>query len=151
VILAAIYLLWLIQKVFYGPITNEENTRVRDIAWNEVAALVPLVILMVWIGVHPSTFLKRMSPSVNELIATVKMPRPGNMMVTEKSQGSSIARPGIQPLANVAMAMEGGSRLEFSRETRSARPLASRGGQKVAKQGDGSSSIHIESVAGGAR
>jgi NADH-quinone oxidoreductase subunit M len=71
VILAAIYLLWLVQKVFFGPITNEENRSIPDIAWNEVAAVVPLVVFMVWIGVHPNTFLKKMEPSVKQLLATV--------------------------------------------------------------------------------
>jgi NADH-quinone oxidoreductase subunit M len=71
VILAAIYLLWLVQKVFFGPITNEENRHVPDIAWNEIAALVPLVIFMVWIGVHPNTFLKKMEPSVKHLMTTI--------------------------------------------------------------------------------
>ncbi|HWW60881.1 MAG TPA: NADH-quinone oxidoreductase subunit M, partial [Thermoanaerobaculia bacterium] len=46
VILAAIYLLWLVQKVFFGPITNEENRNIPDVAWNEVAAMVPLIALM---------------------------------------------------------------------------------------------------------
>lgn len=89
VILAAIYLLWLIQKVFYGPVTNEENTKVRDIGWNEIAAMVPLVIMMVWIGVHPNTFLSRMSPSVNELIAVVKQEGKGKVMVSEIRGGVS--------------------------------------------------------------
>jgi NADH-quinone oxidoreductase subunit M len=71
VILAAIYLLWLVQKVFFGPITNEENRHIPDIAWNEIAAMVPLVVFMVWIGVHPNTFLKKMEPSVKHLIATI--------------------------------------------------------------------------------
>ncbi|HEY2829425.1 MAG TPA: NADH-quinone oxidoreductase subunit M, partial [Thermoanaerobaculia bacterium] len=80
VILAAIYLLWLVQKVFYGPMTNQENKHVPEIAWNEVAALVPLIVLMVWIGVHPNTFLKRMSPSVQELISVVKQEKSGHVM-----------------------------------------------------------------------
>src|SRR4051794_1923157 len=71
VILAAIYLLWLIQRVFFGPITNEENRNVKEIAWNEIAALVPLVILMVWIGVRPNTFLRKMTPSVQQLLQIV--------------------------------------------------------------------------------
>jgi NADH-quinone oxidoreductase subunit M len=71
VILAAIYLLWLVQRVFFGPITNEENKNIPDIAWNEIAAMVPLVVLMVWIGVHPNTFLKKMTPSVEALLARV--------------------------------------------------------------------------------
>jgi NADH-quinone oxidoreductase subunit M len=72
VILAAIYLLWLVQKVFFGPVTSEENRNIPEIAWNEVAALVPLVIFMVWIGVHPNTFLKKMEPSVKHLLATME-------------------------------------------------------------------------------
>src|SRR5687767_8394749 len=74
VILAAIYLLWLVQKVFFGPITNEENRNIPDIAWNEIAAMVPLVIFMVWIGVHPNTFLKKMEPSVKHLLTAVHSP-----------------------------------------------------------------------------
>jgi NADH-quinone oxidoreductase subunit M len=73
VILGAVYLLWLVQRVFFGPITSEENRSIPEIAWNEVAAMVPLVVLMVWIGVHPNTFLRKMSPSVQKLLKTVQM------------------------------------------------------------------------------
>src|SRR3954447_22659004 len=83
VILAAIYLLWLVQKVFFGPITNEENRNVKEIAWNEVAAMVPLVVMMVWIGVHPNTFLRKMTPSVQQLLTTVQN-RGGAVMLTDK-------------------------------------------------------------------
>jgi NADH-quinone oxidoreductase subunit M len=69
VILAAIYLLWLVQRVFFGPITNEENRHIPDIAWNELLALAPLFVLIVWIGVHPNTFLRKMTPSVEQLLA----------------------------------------------------------------------------------
>jgi NADH-quinone oxidoreductase subunit M len=90
VILAAIYLLWLVQKVFFGPVTNEENANVREIAWNEVAALVPLVFFMVWIGVHPNTFLKKMQPSVKNLIAVVNGQQPGGeVMVADKNTGGA--------------------------------------------------------------
>ncbi|HEX8618778.1 MAG TPA: NADH-quinone oxidoreductase subunit M [Thermoanaerobaculia bacterium] len=71
VILAAIYLLWLVQRVFFGPITNEENKHIPEIAWNEIAALIPIVFFMVWIGVHPNTFLKKMEPSVKHLLTMV--------------------------------------------------------------------------------
>ena len=77
VILAAIYLLWLVQRVFFGPITNDENKSIPEIAWNEIAAVVPLVIFMVWIGVHPNTFLKKMEPSVKHLLTAVHGPSTG--------------------------------------------------------------------------
>src|SRR5262249_41077882 len=59
VILAAIYLLWLVQRVFFGPITDDHNKDIPEIAWNEVAAMVPLVVMMVWIGLYPNVFLRK--------------------------------------------------------------------------------------------
>ncbi|HJT18219.1 MAG TPA: NADH-quinone oxidoreductase subunit M, partial [Thermoanaerobaculia bacterium] len=85
VILAAIYLLWLVQRVFFGPVVNEENKQIREIAWNEVAAMVPLIVMMVWIGVHPNTFLHKMTPSVQRLLTVVQQGgERGNMMVASK-------------------------------------------------------------------
>jgi NADH-quinone oxidoreductase subunit M len=77
VILAAIYLLWLVQRVFFGPVTSEENRAIPDIAWNEFAAVAMLLVFIVWIGVHPNTFLRKMSPSVDQLLATVQRRDPG--------------------------------------------------------------------------
>src|SRR5205807_995021 len=94
VILAAIYLLWLVQRVFFGPVTKEENKSIPEIAWNEVAAMVPLVLLMLWIGVHPNTFLRKMTPSVEQLLTTVEQGRQsGSTMVAqarhpERSEGT---------------------------------------------------------------
>ncbi len=85
VILSAIYLLWLIQRVFFGPITKDENRDVREIAWNEIAALVPLVILMVWIGVRPNLFLREMTPSVQQLLQIVHKTDAGKAMVARNN------------------------------------------------------------------
>ena len=94
VILAAIYLLWLVQRVFFGPIEHEENKHIPEIAWNEIAALVPIVILMVWIGVHPNTFLKKMEPSVKYLLTQVE----GNVESrTPVLASSSLERRALSP------------------------------------------------------
>jgi NADH-quinone oxidoreductase subunit M len=86
VILGAIYLLWLVQRVFFGPITEEENKSIPEIAWNEVAAMVPLVVMMVWIGLYPNVFLRKMTPSVQRLLTTVQQGgERGQMMVAEAS------------------------------------------------------------------
>jgi NADH-quinone oxidoreductase subunit M len=58
VVLAAIYLLKMIQLTIWGPITKDENRELSDLSGREVAALVPLCVLMLWIGVAPDTFLK---------------------------------------------------------------------------------------------
>jgi NADH-quinone oxidoreductase subunit M len=56
VILAAAYMLWMYQRVMFGPITNEENEKLIDLNGREIGLLVPLVIFMVWIGIRPVDF-----------------------------------------------------------------------------------------------
>ncbi len=91
VILAAIYLLWLVQKVFYGPITIEANKSIPEIAWNEIAAMIPLIVLMVWIGLYPNTFLRKMEPSVRQLLTAVKSDQ-GQVMVARSGPSPGAAR-----------------------------------------------------------
>ena len=127
VILAALYLLLMLQKVLFGPITNEENRKMPDIAWNELAAVIPLVILMFWIGIHPNTFLKKMTPSVESLLATVQGGTRGEILLTgvvgdqqeasgilaahdrpchpERSEGSSCADRAMQDDPSLALRM----------------------------------------------
>ena len=105
-ILAAIYLLWLIQRVFFGPITNEENRNVPEIAWNEIAALVPLVVLMVWIGVHPNTFLRKMTPSVQQLLQIVHKTDASKAMIAERRTGTSTLRPLVPRLSRTEVSVE---------------------------------------------
>ncbi|HXO41036.1 MAG TPA: NADH-quinone oxidoreductase subunit M, partial [Thermoanaerobaculia bacterium] len=68
VVLAALYLLKLIQRILFGPLTKDENRGLADLGWREVVALVPLCVLMLWIGVVPAQFLK---PSEQALAATL--------------------------------------------------------------------------------
>ncbi len=69
VVLAAIYLLKMIQLTIWGPITKEENRGLKDLSGREVAALLPLCVLMLWIGVAPQTFLKPSLRSLEEVLA----------------------------------------------------------------------------------
>lgn len=96
VILAALYILLMVQKVFFGPITHEENRDIPDMRWNEIAAMVPLVVFMVWIGVAPNVFLRKMEPSVQQLIATVNTTR-------EPGGAIQVANPPADPHATAAV------------------------------------------------
>ncbi len=96
VIFAAIYLLWLVQKVFFGPITKDENKSIPDVRWNEIAAMVPLLVFMVWIGVYPNTFLRKITPSVHEVLSTVQGGGERGRVMLARSSGetpSPAARP----------------------------------------------------------
>jgi NADH-quinone oxidoreductase subunit M len=72
VILAAVYMLWMFQRVMFGPLENEENKKLVDLNAREIGLLVPLVIFMFWIGVHPVDFTKYSENQVTELIITSK-------------------------------------------------------------------------------
>jgi len=70
VILAAVYLLWMFQRVFYG-VPSEKNAHLPDLNLREIAILVPIVVLIFWIGLYPSTFTDAMQASVDNLIRQV--------------------------------------------------------------------------------
>jgi len=71
VILSAIYMLTLVQRVFWNPVTHEENRRLTDIRPSELIAAGVLVVLMVWIGVRPNDVLDKLRTSVETLQETV--------------------------------------------------------------------------------
>ena len=58
VVLAAVYLLHMLHRTIWGPITVEENRGLSDLSLREILAVAPLCVLMLWIGVAPNTFLK---------------------------------------------------------------------------------------------
>jgi NADH-quinone oxidoreductase subunit M len=71
VIWAAVYMLWMLQRVLFGEVTNPENARLQDLDSREVALIIPLMILMLFMGVYPRVFLDRSQPSVDVIRARV--------------------------------------------------------------------------------
>jgi len=72
IIFAAVYLLWMYQRVIFGEVTHEENRRLRDLTPREWAVLVPVVTLIVWIGVYPAAFTGKTQATVEALIMQVE-------------------------------------------------------------------------------
>jgi NADH-quinone oxidoreductase subunit M len=72
VILAAVYMLFMFQKLFLGPVTKDENRSLKDLNWREIATLVPLLVLIFWIGLYPKPFFTLMAPAVDKLVAIVQ-------------------------------------------------------------------------------
>src|SRR5256884_749812 len=76
VIVAAMYLLPALQRVIYNPLDKPENAGLTDLSARELAVLLPLVACIVWIGVYPAPLLRRMEPSAQRFIESVR-PAPG--------------------------------------------------------------------------
>jgi len=74
VVLGALYLLWMYERVIFGPLVHEENARLADLNARELAVLVPVVVLCLVMGVYPTPFLTRMQPSIDRIIARVEGP-----------------------------------------------------------------------------
>lgn len=68
VILAAVYLLWMFQRVMLGPIDKEVNKNLKDLSAREVVSFLPILLFIVWIGVYPNTFLSKSEASVKKII-----------------------------------------------------------------------------------
>ncbi len=71
VIWAAVYMLWMVQRVFFGRVTNPANRGLADLNWREVGLLVPLLVLMLYMGAYPRPFLARSRASVESVRARV--------------------------------------------------------------------------------
>jgi len=78
VILAAIYMLWMFQKMFLGAVTNPKNETLKDLNWREIVALLPLLLLIFWIGLYPRPFFNLIGASVEQLTAALDA---GNVLV----------------------------------------------------------------------
>ncbi len=73
VILAAVYLLYMFNKMFLGPVDKDENRKLFDLNMREIVTLVPLLILIFWIGLYPSPFFNLMEASVTKLVGTIQV------------------------------------------------------------------------------
>ncbi|HAZ62836.1 MAG TPA: Fe-S-binding domain-containing protein, partial [Armatimonadetes bacterium] len=71
VILAACYLLWMMQKAFYGPVTSDAVRAMPDMSSRELWTLIPLVVLMFWLGLAPNRFLLPAEPDVQYVVDRV--------------------------------------------------------------------------------
>ena len=71
IVLGAAYLLWLYQRVMFGPVTNPANEHLPDLNMREYATLIPLVLLAFWIGIYPKPLFTVLDQPVRQIMAQV--------------------------------------------------------------------------------
>jgi NADH-quinone oxidoreductase subunit M len=91
VIFAAVYLLWSYQRVFFGTLDNRENEKLIDLNKREWFVLSPIVLLIVWIGFHPNTFLEKSALASKKIVQQIEQAQKGTSVrtaaITIESQG----------------------------------------------------------------
>jgi len=95
VILAAAYLLWLYQRVFFGKNENPKNAKLLDLSAREMATFVPLVVLAFAIGIYPKPLFQILEVPVNNLVATVRPDYPGVTKPVVAVEPAGDAQPGV--------------------------------------------------------
>ncbi len=98
IVLGAAYMLWMYQRVFFGPLANPENKNLPDLDRRELAYLLPLVVLCFWIGLYPKPFFDVMAKPVEQIVQVV------DPAYREAVAG---ARPGAPPATATAGAAAG--------------------------------------------
>jgi NADH-quinone oxidoreductase subunit M len=82
VIWAAVYTLWMLQRVLFGAVTNPKNKHLPDLNAREIGLLVPLLLLMLFMGIYPSVFLDRSKASIEALRTRLTMGQSGGTFET---------------------------------------------------------------------
>jgi NADH-quinone oxidoreductase subunit M len=85
VVLAAAYMLRMLQKVAYGGTRNPDHSHVKDLGLREILTLAPLLVFVFWIGLHPEPFTRVMDASVKHLMEQTARPPTGEYAVRPKA------------------------------------------------------------------
>ena len=96
VVLAAAYVLWMVQRVFYGEVTNAKNAALPDLSPREAAVLVPLVALALFMGVASPLFTRLIEPSADALVRSVQEHTPPRPPAPGRSAPSTTARAEVE-------------------------------------------------------
>ena len=71
VILAAVYMLWMFQRVMFGELDNPKNAVLKDLSAREIVIMLPLLVFIFWIGIYPNVFFDKMNPALENLIKQI--------------------------------------------------------------------------------
>ena len=108
IVLGAAYMLWLYQRVFFGPVTNPKNEKLVDLTPREVAYFMPLLILSFVIGIYPKPFFQILEQPCNQIVQTVRPGYPLKSAPVEAAVPQRVVqiRPATKGLAAAAVVSE---------------------------------------------
>lgn len=89
VIFAACYMLWMFQRVMFGECTNPKNKVLKDLSTREVVIFLPLLLFIVWIGVYPGTFLKKIEATTASFVAKMEQAKATKVTLSQVFKGEA--------------------------------------------------------------
>ncbi|MGB9236251.1 MAG: NADH-quinone oxidoreductase subunit M [Terriglobales bacterium] len=104
VILAAAYLLWLYQRVFFGTVTNPKNEKLHDLTPREILTFAPLIICAFWIGLYPKPFFQILETPVNQIVQNIQANSASDPVNAQMMQVPAQLPPSAAPAATPAKA-----------------------------------------------
>jgi len=104
VILGAVYLLWMIERVFFGKVLQKRHMALVDLTPRELLVFAPLLVMIFWLGLYPKPFIDKMEPSVQQWIqqveqgakAAAKLPEDLGSLSNPAGAGSALAQRGVE-------------------------------------------------------
>jgi NADH-quinone oxidoreductase subunit M len=95
-VLSAVYMLWLFQRVFTGPLDKEANRHLPDLTFREKAVLVPLVVLVFWFGCYVTTWTRYLGVSVGSVTNAVREQTPVSAGIVPVAGPARISRSALR-------------------------------------------------------
>jgi len=106
VILSAVYMLWMFQRVMFGKLDNPKNQKLADLNGREIAIMLPLVFLIFYMGLYPAPFINKMAPALDKVIQQSRLqpaaPPQAMQMLPQEQPAMPEANPGM-PAGHPAM------------------------------------------------
>jgi NADH-quinone oxidoreductase subunit M len=91
VILSAVYMLWMVQRVYYGEVTNEKNQKLPDLSPREWAVIAPVVAMAIFMGIAPNVFLRPTAAALEKAVQRAEQSRTQNVERTAPSDAAPAA------------------------------------------------------------
>lgn len=98
IVLGAAYMLWLFQRTMFGEPQGAENQNMTDLNFRQLCYMLPLVILMFWIGLYPKPFLTRIEPTVNHYVGQVQAQHQAYLEATGQARAAEVKPTEGQPV-----------------------------------------------------
>jgi NADH-quinone oxidoreductase subunit M len=96
VILSAVYMLWMFQRVMFGELDNPKNQKLTDLNAREIGIMLPLIVMIFVLGIYPKPFIDKMDPAIKKLVSQVRPASMNAQKMPESMPALPAGHPGME-------------------------------------------------------